>query len=208
MRQVGAAAQIKRVSPLAQSGSGFPVYHLHTFPRIGNSRKSSFQAGLALITQYSVASLPQLTYLSSFRPAPTNSCHFRSVEPASRGELGWVRGLCSVPLYRISAICGPNSSSQYKPEAGRHNGIREVAASGAHSGSGGVEAKPVRVAAERAGRGPNDVGNPNPVRRRLPLTGPKRAAYGPALRSFASCPPLPVGLSWRSDQDRRNRARH
>jgi hypothetical protein len=61
-----------------------------------------------------------------------------------------------------------------------------------HSGSSGVGAKlgrltvisnrrmhsqSSRVEAERAGKGPNDAGNPSPGGRRLPLAGSKGPAY-------------------------------
>ena len=64
-------------------------------------------------------------------------------------------------LTLICAICGLNCSSQGKPEACRQNGIRDAAASGAHSESSGAGAKPIRVERrEGSGSGPNRARNP------------------------------------------------
>ena len=60
-----------------------------------------------------------------------------------------LQGLALERICAIRAICGLNCFSQDKLEAGGHTRTRDAAASGVHYGSGGLEAKPVRVEAER-----------------------------------------------------------
>jgi hypothetical protein len=61
----------------------------------------------------------------------------------------------------------------------------DAAASGAHSGSGGVGTKAVRVETERAGRGPDDAGNPN-----LAVCGGMKQAKAPSGAASPGTPEL------------------
>jgi hypothetical protein len=106
---------------------------------------------------------------------------------------------CHKSLYGAS-YHSPGSKPP-SPAHGREPRIRPLAASHVVNSSGccrkcsirSRHSQPGGVEAERGGRGLNDAGNPNPVRRRLPWQARK------GLRRVRLCGALPLALRCRPD---------